>query len=66
MTDEHRLVTADELEQLGILRRGTAFRMAKAGLLPSFQCGVKGRGVRFRVDEVLTALRRPVASEGSK
>ncbi|MBX3328300.1 MAG: hypothetical protein U0223_08265 [Nitrospira sp.] len=63
MTGEHCLVTADELETLGILRRGTAFRMAKAGLIPSYQCGVKGRGVRFRADEVLAALRRPAASE---
>lgn len=55
MTGEHRLVTADELEELGILRRGTAFRMSKAGLIPSYQCGVKGRGVRFNVVEVLVS-----------
>ncbi len=57
------LVTAAVLEQRGILRKGTAFKMAKAGLLISYRCGVKGRGVRFRVDEVLAALRRPLASE---
>lgn len=65
MTGENRLVTANELERLGILRKGTAFRMSKAGLIPSYQCGVKGRGVRFKVDEVLIALRRPASSEES-
>ncbi|MBM3300990.1 MAG: hypothetical protein FJY85_13670 [Deltaproteobacteria bacterium] len=63
MTGDHRLVTADELEKLGVLRKGTAFRMSKAGIIPSYQCGVKGRGIRFRVEEVLAALRRPAKSE---
>jgi excisionase family DNA binding protein len=64
MIDERvGLVTASELERLNVLPRGTAYRMVSAGLLPAYQCGVKGRGVRFRVDEVLAALRRPSASE---
>ncbi|TKB79289.1 MAG: hypothetical protein E8D42_07780 [Nitrospira sp.] len=60
------LVSAVVLEQRGILRKGTAFRMAKAGLIPSYFCGTSKRGVRFNVEEVLVALRRPAASEGSK
>jgi hypothetical protein len=52
------LVSAGILEQRGILRKGTAFRMAKAGLIPSYFCGTSKRGVRFKVDEVLSALKR--------
>ena len=33
--------------------------MAKAGLIPSYFVGTAKRGVRFKVDEVLAALRRP-------
>lgn len=57
------LVTAAVLEERGILTKGTAYRMVRAGLLPAYQCGVTGRGVRFRVAEVLAALRKPAASE---
>jgi hypothetical protein len=57
------LISASELERLDILPRGTAYRMSKAGLIPSYAIGAKGRGVRFRVDEVLAALRRPMTSE---
>lgn len=55
------LVTAAGLEQQHILKKGTAYRMAKEGQIPSYLVGSKGRGIRFRVDEVLAALRRPVA-----
>ena len=58
MSDE-TLVSAAALEERGILPKGTAYRMAKAGLIPSYTVGTKGRGVRFRVEEVLAALRRP-------
>ena len=54
------LVSAGALEQRGILPRGTAYKMAKEGQIPSYSVGAKGRGVRFRVEEVLAALRRPV------
>jgi len=60
---EEMLVSATVLEQRGILPRGTAYRMAKAGQLPSYAIGAKGRGVRFRISEVLAALRRPVIAE---
>ena len=54
------LVSAGALEQRGILPRGTAYKMAKTGQIPSYAVGTKGRGIRFRVEEVLSALRRPV------
>jgi hypothetical protein len=57
------LVSAAVLEGRGILRKGTAYRMAKAGQIPSYAAGMKRRGVRFRVEEVLAALRRPVTAE---
>lgn len=60
---EHKLVTAIELEQHGILKRGTVFRMARLGLIPSYRVGVQGRGLRFSIAEVLTALRRPADGE---
>jgi hypothetical protein len=52
------LVTANDLERMGILLRSTAFKMAKAGTIPSYSVGVNQRGVRFRVCEVLAALRK--------
>ncbi len=58
MSDE-ALVAATALEERGILPRGTSYKMAKAGTIPSYAVGVKKRGVRFRVEEVLAALRRP-------
>ncbi len=57
MNDEP-FVSAQELEDRGILRKGTAYKLAKLGLIPSFSVGVKGRGVRFRVSEVIEALRK--------
>ena len=61
MTEE--LVSAGTLEQRGILPKGTAYRMAAAGQIPSYSVGTKGRGVRFRVPEVLAALRRPAQGQ---
>jgi hypothetical protein len=60
------LVTAKQLEEIGVLKKGTAFRMAKAGLLAHYKIGTAGRGIRFRVDEVLAALRQPAAEGASK
>jgi hypothetical protein len=51
------LVSAKALK---VLPAGTAWKMAKAGKIPFYQVGVGGRGIRFRVSEVLEALRRPV------
>lgn len=60
---QSELVTVVELEKLGIVKKGTAYRMAKAGKLPCYSMGSKGRGIRFKVGEVLAALRRPALSE---
>lgn len=62
MTD-HGLVTAAGLEQLGILKKGTAYRMAKLRLIPCVYVGPKRGGIRFLPAEVLEALRRPVIAE---
>lgn len=59
MNSENRLVTASEIERMGVLRKGTAYRMAKVGKLPHYVVGTRTRGIRFNVDEVLAALRRP-------
>ena len=56
---ERGLVPAGVLEQCGILSSGTASRVRKSRQIPSYTVGAKGRGVRFRIEEVLTALRRP-------
>lgn len=54
------LITAKDLESLGIMPKGTAYRMVAEGKLPHYVVGARDRGIRFRVDEVLSALRRPV------
>ena len=61
---QQELLSAVDLERRGILSKGTAYRMAKLRLIPSYAVGPKGRGVRFRVEEVLAALRRPVVANG--
>ena len=58
MNDEP-LVSARELEEKKILPKGSAYKLAKQGLIPCFSVGAKGRGVRFRISEVVEALRRP-------
>ena len=60
------LVTAAVLEERGILKRGTAYKMCRAKKLVCYRTGVAGRGIRFRVDEVLAALRCPVSHEVRK
>ncbi len=58
MNDEP-LVSARTLEEKQILPKGSAYRLAKQGIIPCFSVGAKGRGVRFRISEVVNALRRP-------
>ena len=53
------LETAAELEEAGILKKSSAYKLAKRGLIPSYLVGPKQTGVRFRRSEVLAALRRP-------
>lgn len=53
------LVTAKQLEELGVMPKSTAYRMAAEGKLPYYSIGCRGRGIRFKIDEVLAALRQP-------
>lgn len=57
---DKRIVSARELEQLGILKRRTALRMAQLGLLPHVRFGTKLKGVGFFQDEVIKALKSGV------
>lgn len=57
------LVSASELDERHILSKGTAYKMSALGLIPSYRIGCKKRGVKFRVSEVLAALRGPLAGE---
>jgi hypothetical protein len=59
--DTHELVTAARLEECGVLKKGTAYKMAKANLIPCRYVGPKRTGIRFNVSEVLEALRRQPA-----
>ena len=60
---QRELVSAKELEARGIMSKATAYKMARAGQIPSYAIGTEGRGVRFRIEEVFAALRRPIESE---
>ena len=62
MSDDYSLVTAQDLERIGVLKKGTAYRMVAVGQLPHYLVGCRGRGIRFRLDEVLAALRRPTTA----
>jgi hypothetical protein len=53
------LVSANELEAKGLLKKSSAYRLARQGVIPSYMVGPSQTGVRFRVSEVLGALRRP-------
>lgn len=64
--NSEQLVTAQELEARGIIKKGTAYKMVKAGKLIHYKVGCVGGGIRFRVDEVIAALRRPAIHEVSK
>ena len=57
------LETAMELERADILKKGSAYTLAKQGIIPSYLVGPKRTGVRFRRSEVLAALRRPAIGE---
>lgn len=53
------LLSASDLEEKGLLRKSSAYRLARQGIIPSYMVGPSQTGVRFRVSEVLEALRRP-------
>ena len=65
MEEEKVLVSASVLDKIGILRKSTAYRMAKSGKIPSYVVGEREGGVRFVIAEVLAALRRPAMQHDS-
>ena len=65
-TELEPLLSAGELEDRGILTRSSAYRLAQSGAIPSYLVGPARTGVRFRVSEVLHALRRPAFQEVGK
>ena len=56
---DKRLVDAGTLEKEHAIPKGTSYRLARSGLIPSYRIGPRLHGVRFIVEEVLDALRRP-------
>ena len=60
------LVDATELaRQLG-QAKSSIYRLQKRGLIPAYGAGPNLRGLRFDVEEVKAALRRPVAKEAAQ
>ncbi len=57
------LVAAEAVHKHTGLERRAVYSMARAGLIPSYRTGAKAGGVRFRISEVLTAIRRPAKVE---
>lgn len=55
--NQQRIVSARDLEELGILKRRTALRMAQLGMLPHVRFGAKLKGVGFFREEVIAALK---------
>ncbi len=55
--DDDKVVTAQGLERNLNIPRTTIFRMVRAGQIPHYRIGVGRRGLRFKVAEVLDALR---------
>lgn len=52
-----KVVSAKGLEDLGIIKRRTALRMAQIGLIPHLRFGEKQRAVGFIPSEVIEALK---------
>lgn len=52
------LVKARTLEERGLIKAGTCYKMARLGLFKTYRVGAKGGGVRFRVSEVLAGLEK--------
>lgn len=63
-SDPEPLVKASFLDEKRILSKSAAYKAAKMGIIPSYLVGVGRSGVRFRVSEVLAALRRQVQEVG--
>ncbi len=60
---EARLEKARVLEDKVGIPRGTLYKLARQGQIPYYRVGPKLTGVRFVVQEVMQALRRPVSNE---
>lgn len=54
---EERGVKARELERREILKAGTAYKMARAGLIPCRRVGGKLGSIEFNPAEVIAALK---------
>lgn len=58
------LVSVDEAaRQLG-MAKSSLYRLARAGLVPSYAAGPRLSGIRFSISEVKEALRRRPVREG--
>lgn len=55
---QQEIISARKLEELGILKRRTALRMAQLGMLPHVRFGARLGGVGFFKEQVLEALKR--------
>ncbi len=53
-----KIVSAKDLEKMGILKRRTALRMATLGLVPHYKYGERMHRVGFIPSEVLQSLKR--------
>ena len=51
------LVNAEVCAVAQGMPKATFYKMVKAGRIPSYKVGVKGRGLRFSIAEVREALR---------
>lgn len=58
--NDHHLVSATTASHHLDITKGCLYRMARAGIIPRYRVGVKGRGVRFDVEEVKNILRRDI------
>ena len=58
-----KIVSAKDLELMGILKRRTALRMAKLGLIPHVRFGEKMRAVGFIPGDLIEALKKGYTDE---
>jgi predicted DNA-binding transcriptional regulator AlpA len=57
------LVDADTLAKKLGQATSSIYRLAKSGAIPSFKAGPRDRGLRFDLQEVKEALRRPAKEQ---
>ena len=61
--DAQTHLTAMELSERLRVSKGSVYKLAKSGKIPSYAVGPKLTGLRFDLDEVLAVLRRPVRED---